>query len=104
MLPSSLNDLYKRVTQSKILRHSSALMFGNFTSTGFLFLLSIFLARQLGADNYGQIVLAMTIVKGIARFIDLRSDEVIIKFMGEALATGQKHGAMAYFYIGVLAD
>jgi len=79
-------------------------MVGNFATQGILFLLSLFLAKKLGANDYGLMLLSMTIVKGVMNFLDLKSDDAIVRFMGEALAKEQRQEAITFFYVGLIAD
>jgi O-antigen/teichoic acid export membrane protein len=104
MIRSRIDAVIKRILQSRILRRSSALMVSNFATQGILFLLSLFLAKKLGADDYGLMLLSMTIVKGVMNFLDLKSDDAIVRFMGEALAKEQKQEAITVFYVGLIAD
>ncbi len=93
-----------RLARSRIFRASSVLLIANWSSTALSIVTSVILTHLLGAEGYGLIVIAVAVVNTITQFMDIRTGEGIIRFMGNALARGEKHEAMAFFYVGVSAD
>lgn len=104
MIYSAFQRLLKRITTSRLLRDSSVMFVGNIASTGFSLLASIIIGRILGDNNYGLIVLAITAIETVVQFMDVRTTEGLIKFMGEALALERPRDAITYFYIALGID
>ena len=97
-------ELLRRALESRIFRDSSVLLVGNWVSTGLSIVGSIVLARLLEPTGYGQVILATTIVSTIIQFLDIRTAEGLIHFVGQALARGEPREAVSYFYVGLSVD
>ncbi len=104
MMRERIKNLAGRLARSRIFRASSVLLIANWSSTALSIVTSIILTRLLGADGYGLIVIAIAVVNTITQFMDIRAGEGVIRFMGNALARGEKQEAMAFFYVGISAD
>ena len=104
MFIQRLKQLPIRAFRSNIMRDSSALMVSSVASTGMGLATSVVLARRLGAENYGLIILAIAVVSTIVNFLDIRTGKGLIKFMGSALARGDQREAITFFYVGLSAD
>lgn len=99
-----LKTLFESAIHSSVLRQSSNLFVSSLLSTGFSIIGSIVLARAFGPEKHGLIVLAMAIVIASAQFMDIRSREALVKFMGGALAKGNRGQAITFFYVGLTTD
>lgn len=103
MLPY-IQAALRRIVTSRILRTSSILLIGNYISLGIALVTSAILSRALGTDNYGLLIFAMTTVNVIVDFMDVRTSEGLIRFMGNALARDERGEALTFFYLGVGID
>jgi O-antigen/teichoic acid export membrane protein len=95
---------FNRVTQSRMLRASSMVLTGNVIITVLSIIGSIIVGRVMGDYTYGLIIIAMTAVDSVVQFLDVRTQEGLIKFMGGALATGKRRQATTYFYVAISTD
>ncbi|MBN1287333.1 MAG: oligosaccharide flippase family protein [Anaerolineae bacterium] len=89
---------------SRFLRDSSVMFTGDMASTALSLLASIIIGRTLGDDNYGLVAIAITAVETVVQFMDVRTMEGLIKFMGEALALERPRDAVTYFYVALGID
>jgi O-antigen/teichoic acid export membrane protein len=103
-LECMLKHLFKRVIQSRIFRDSSFLFAGDGFRTLLSILSSIMVGRILGVDHYGIAIIAMTAVNTVVQFIDMRTEEGLIKFMGGALARNKPQEALTYFHVALGFD
>jgi O-antigen/teichoic acid export membrane protein len=94
----------KRIFSSRVLRDSSVLLLGNWINLLFALITSALLARGLGTHDFGIMALSMTFVNFIIMFIDAQTDEALIRFMGAALARGERDSALTFFYAAVALD
>jgi O-antigen/teichoic acid export membrane protein len=101
---SRIQELVYRFVRKSFLVDSSSLFFANVVTTATGLLTSVILIRVLGADVMGFIVIAMTLINTVVSFMDVRTPEALIKFMGSALARERPREAMAYFHIGLGVD
>jgi O-antigen/teichoic acid export membrane protein len=99
-----LRGLAVRVLGSRIVRDSSVLLVASYASMGLSVVTSVILARMLGPDGYGLVVLAMTVVSTVTQFMDIRTGEGLIKFVGSALARDERDEALTFFTVGLTAD
>jgi O-antigen/teichoic acid export membrane protein len=95
---------FNRITLSRLSRDSAVIFVGNVLRTAISIMTSIIIARILGQDNYGFIILAMAAVNAVVQFMDVRTSEGLIKFMGGALALGNQREAVTYFHIALGVD
>lgn len=103
-MPGPIRSTARRLLHSRIVRDSSMLMIASYTSLGLSMAGSIVVARILGPYNYGLLGLAMTIVSTIVQFMDIRTDEGLVRFVGNAVARDERIEARAFFNLGVGAD
>ena len=82
--------LFKRV-----LRNSSYLFSSAVIVSGLGFVQSILLARFLGVEQYGVLVLTMTYVMAVNQLLDFRVWETVIKYVSEFWVKGDKARAWA---------
>jgi len=94
----------KRIFSSRVLRESSVLLIGNWVNLLLALVTSAVLARILGTAGFGVVVLAMASVNFVIVFIDAQTDEALIRFMGAALARGERGEALTYFYVALVVD
>jgi O-antigen/teichoic acid export membrane protein len=99
-----IGRLFNRVVGNRLVSDSSFMFAANLISTGTSMLSSLVLIRVLGAEQMGLIVIATTLIAALVDFMDVRTPEALIKFMGGALAQGRPREALAYLYIGVGVD
>lgn len=93
-----------RVFTSRVLRVSSVVFTGNTLALALSIATSIVLARILGPEPFGLVILAMTSVNVIIEFIDARTGEALIRFMGSAVARGERDEALTFFIVGLGVD
>jgi O-antigen/teichoic acid export membrane protein len=91
-LPAKLRDdpLLQRV-----LRNSSYLFSSNMVSAALGVLQGIFVVRLLGDSGYGLLTIVMDFASNTNRLLSFRMSEVVVKYMGEALAQEDKERAAA---------
>src|SRR5690606_21658892 len=99
-----LRALFERGRASRIIRDTSAMTFASWASTGLSFLTSFVLAAILGDAGFGLISIGIALVSTITQFLDIRTSESLIRFVGNALARGEKREAITYFYVALTAD
>jgi O-antigen/teichoic acid export membrane protein len=104
MMRERIKNLAGQLARSRVARDSSVLLVANWTSTGLSIITSIILTHLLGKDGYGRIVIAIAVINTITQFMDIRTGEGMIRFMGNALARGEKREAITFFYVGLTAD
>lgn len=101
---AAFRSLAERLIRSRVARDSSALLTSNWIGQALALATSILLARTLGKDNYGLIIIAIALVNTVMQFLDIRTHEGTIKFMTEALAAGDRQRAMTFFYVALSTD
>lgn len=84
------DTLFKRVV-----RNSSYLFSSSTISAGLGLVQGIFVVRLLGILNFGAITIVMDFASNINRLLSFRMSEVVVKYMGEALAQGNRSRAAA---------
>ncbi len=89
---------------TRFMRNSTAVMVGNYTGTAFGIVTSIVLARVLGPVDFGLLILATTAVNTVVQFMDLRTSEGLVRFMGEALTNDDGRAAVTYFLVALAID
>lgn len=97
-------DGSKRILQSRILRSSAALLISDSSSTAIGLVTSVVLTQKLGAEGLSLIFLAMAVVDTIKNFLDIRPEEGVIRFVGNAMALDQRSRAITFFYVGLVID
>jgi O-antigen/teichoic acid export membrane protein len=97
-------QIITRLTGSRVLRAASSVFMGNGLTLGLALVTSALLARLLGPERFGLVILAITSVNVLAEFLDVRTSEALIRFMGNALAREARNEALTFFVIGLIVD
>ena len=79
----------------RVVRNSSYLFGSNTVSAALNVLQGIFVIRLLGDAGYGLLTIVMDFASNTNRLLSFRMSEVVVKYMGEALAQGNKGRAAA---------
>src|SRR5512134_3410611 len=79
----------------RVVRNSSYLFSSNMISAALGVLQGIFVVRLLGGSDYGLLTIIMDFASNTNRLLSFRMSEVVVKFMGEALAQDDKPRAAA---------
>ncbi|HEX5943546.1 MAG TPA: oligosaccharide flippase family protein [Anaerolineales bacterium] len=79
----------------RVLRNSSYLSGSNTISAALGVLQGIFVVRLLGDSGYGLLTIVMDFASNTNRLLSFRMSEVVVKYMGEALAQEDKGRAAA---------
>lgn len=93
-----------RLRKSRVLRDSSVMITASWFSLVLALLRSALLGRILGPAGFGVVILAMTSVNFIIQFIDLQTDEALVRFMGEALVKERRNQALTFFLVALMVD
>ncbi len=104
MISQQARQWVERLLRSRLFRDSSVLLVADWSALALSIVASVILARALGSSGYGLIILAMAIVDTIVQFMDIRTEEGLIRFMVNALARDAHHEAMTFFYISLITD
>src|SRR6266542_3282159 len=75
----------------RVLQNSSYL----FSSSVISAVLAVFIIRLLSPENYGLATIIMVFTSNVNRFLSFRMSEVVVKYVGEALAQDNKDRATA---------
>ncbi|OGN93065.1 MAG: hypothetical protein A2Z71_03495 [Chloroflexi bacterium RBG_13_50_21] len=76
-----------------VLKNTSYLFSGNSISAALGMLNSIFATRLLGVDGLGLVAIVQTFASNINRLLSFRMSEVVVKYLGQALAIEQSKDA-----------
>lgn len=79
----------------RVLRNSGHLFSSNAVSAALGFVQGIFVVRLLGIEKYGLISAVILFASNVNRLLSFRMSEVLVKYMGEALAQGRDERAAA---------
>lgn len=79
----------------RVVRNSSYLFGSNTISAALNVLQGIFVIRLLGDAGYGLLTIVMDFASNTNRLLSFRMSEVVVKYVGEALAQGNKERAAA---------
>jgi len=79
----------------RVVRNSSYLFSSNTISAALSVVQGIFIVRLLGDSNYGLLVIVMDFASNINRLLSFRMSEVVVRYMGEALAQDDRERAAA---------
>jgi len=79
----------------RVVRNSSYLFSSNTVSAALNVLQGIFIVRLLGDSGYGLLVIVMDFASNTNRLLSFRMSEVVVKYVGEALAQENKERAAA---------
>jgi O-antigen/teichoic acid export membrane protein len=73
-----------------VLKNSSFLFSSNTISAALAMINSIFATRLLGIEGLGLVTIVQTFVTNVNRLLSFRMSEVVVKYLGQVLAGGQK--------------
>ncbi len=73
-----------------VVKNSSFLFSSNTISAALAMLNSIFATRLLGLEGLGLVTIIQTFVTNVNRLLSFRMSEVVVKYLGQVLAAGQK--------------
>lgn len=76
-----------------VLKNTSYLFSSNTISAALSLVSSIFATRLLGVDGLGLVATIQTFASNINRLLSFRMSEVVVKYLGQALAINQKDDA-----------
>jgi O-antigen/teichoic acid export membrane protein len=79
----------------RVLRNSSYLFSSNTISAALSVVQGIFVVWLLGDSGYGLLTIVMDFASNTNRLLSFRMSEVVVKFMGEALAQEDRQRAAA---------
>ena len=79
----------------RVLRNSSYLFSSNTIASALGILQGILVVRLLGDAGYGLLVIVMDFASNVNRLLTFRMSEVVVKFLGEALAQDDRQRASA---------
>lgn len=79
----------------RVLRNSGYLFSSNTIAAALGFVQGIFVVRLLGIEKYGLVSAVILFASNVNRLLSFRMSEVLVKYMGEALAQGQNDRAAA---------
>jgi len=94
----------RRLIQSRIVHDSAALLIADWSKVTLGLITSVVLARALGTQNYGMIVLGTALVTTLVQFMSIRTGEGLIRFVGSAVVRGNRTEAISFFYVGLCAE
>jgi O-antigen/teichoic acid export membrane protein len=81
-----------------VLKNTSYLFSSNSLSAALSMVNSIFITRLLGIDGLGLVTTVQTYTSNINRFLSFRMSEVVVKYLGQALANNQEADCKAADY------
>ena len=88
-----------------VLKNTSYLFSSNTLSAVLSMVNSIFVTRLLGVDGLGLVTTVQTFASNINRFLSFRMSEVVVKYLGQALANNAGiDGEETHSNVGVLPD
>ncbi len=79
----------------RVVRNSGYLFSSNTVAAALSVLQGIFVVRLLGDAGYGLLTIVMDFASNTNRLLSFRMSEVVVKYMGEALAQADKGRAAA---------
>ena len=79
----------------RVLQNSSYLFSSNTIAAVLGFVQNIFVIRLLGIEKFGALTAIMLFASNVNRLLSFRMSEVVVKYVGEALAQGHKDRAAA---------
>jgi O-antigen/teichoic acid export membrane protein len=88
----------------RVVKNSSYLFSGSTIAAGLSMVQSIFTARTLDVSGLGILAAVMTFASAIDRLLSFRMGELVVKYMGQALAQNEKPRAAAIFKAAALIE
>src|SRR5512138_1882052 len=89
------SGLREDVLLKRVVRNSSYLFSSNTVSAALGLAQGIFVTRLLGSAGYGLLAIVMDFASNTNRLLSFRMSEVVVRYMGEALAQNNKERAAA---------
>lgn len=89
------SDLREDILLKRVLRNSSYLFSSNTISAALGLVQGILVTRLLGNASYGLLAIVMDFASNTNRLLSFRMSEVVVKYVGEALAQENKERAAA---------
>jgi O-antigen/teichoic acid export membrane protein len=80
------------------------MMVANYSAMALAMVTSFVLARLLGPSNLGMVYTSLALVDTVVQFLDIRSGEAMIRFIGGALARDERSEALTFLAVGLSAD
>jgi O-antigen/teichoic acid export membrane protein len=93
-----------RFWRSPIVHGSFSGMVANFSSTGLFLVRSILVARALGSEVFGLMAYGLALAMFVAEFIEMRSGDLVVRFVGSALVRKENTRAATFLQLGILVD
>ncbi len=103
-LRAFVRGLAPRIWASPLARGSFFVFLGNTGSTALTLVKSILIARALGSDVFGLMTYAITLGLFAAQFIDMKTGDNLVRFVGRAIVQKEHTKAVTYFQLGVIID
>ncbi len=88
----------------KVLRNTSYLFSSNTLTMGLSMVQSIFAARLLGVEGFGILGAVTTFASNVNRLFSFRMGELVVKYVGQFTAQGEKERASAVLKAAALAE
>ena len=101
---AAFRRLTTQLWESPIAHGSFSGMIGNFASTALFMVRSVLIARALGLETFGLMAYALALTMFVGEFIDMRGGDLVIRFVGSAMARKEHARAATYLHLGVLVD
>src|SRR5215204_4613133 len=95
LIPKIKTSLHDDHVIRRVLRNSSYLFSSNMVAAVLGFVQNIFVIRLLGIEKFGAFTAIMLFASNVNRLLSFRMSEVVVKYMGEALAQDHKDRAAA---------
>jgi len=99
-----LRGLAPRMWASPLARGSFFVFLGNTGATALTLVKSILIARALGSEVFGLMTYAITVALFAAQFIDMKTGDNLVRFVGRAIVQKEPTKAVTYFQLGILID
>lgn len=88
----------------RLIKNSTWVFLANFNMTVCFFLRSVILARVLGVELFGTLILIITVVQAIQELCNLNLPTALIKFGADYISSDSKHKAVAFTKASVIAS
>ena len=95
LIPKIKTALHDDHVIRRVLRNSSYLFSSNMIAAVLGFVQNIFVIRLLGIEKFGLLTAVMLFASNVNRLLSFRMSEVVVKYMGAALAQDHKDHAAA---------
>jgi O-antigen/teichoic acid export membrane protein len=103
-LRAFIRGLAPRIWASPLARGSFFVFLGTTGSTALTLVKSILIARALGSEVFGLMTYAITLALFAAQFIDMKTGDNLVRFVGRAIVQKEPTKAVTYFQLGIVID